>query len=394
MVNSNDNTIPYGLMGLLQRRAGRVRLASSNDRDPERGAQFGGLRTASARRKRILLEPGEEHSMATLNGSGVITRLWMTALPLNARVLRGLSLKFYWDGEAEPSVEAPLGDFFGAPFGRYIAYSSLPLGLTGGGLISFWPMPFSRGAHLAVVNQGDRRIDPFYYQVTYLELGHLPETGLRFHALWHRENPTRVGQPYRILETQGSGHYVGCHLFLQSREWWLRPPWRWMVFPRGFGLGMLEGRSRVYVDGEGEASVRGTGTEDDFGGGLYYLPGGRFSGLTHGCTVRDYLRSRFAVYRFDIDSPIPFERSLRVEIDHGVQNELAADYTSVAYWYQDEPHRTTGSAKSPGKGPPASALQLTQIALAVAIPLAVMLGIFAGMRMLKDALHRYLRREK
>jgi Protein of unknown function (DUF2961) len=119
----------------------------------------------------------------------------------------------------------------------------------------------------------------------------------------------------------------------------LRAPVKDIKFPRGFGLGMLEGWETIYRDGETEPSVRGTGTEDYFNGAWYYLmKGGRFSAPYHGCILRDLLRSRIAVYRFDLSTPVSFSRSLRVDIDHGFYNELECDYSSTAYWYQGEPH--------------------------------------------------------
>jgi hypothetical protein len=371
---------PDGLLGLLYPPPGRTRQATSNDRDPERGFRFAGLRPKAALQKRILLEPGEEHTIASIPGPGLITRLWMTALPLNPRLLRGLVLRFYWDGETHPSVESPLGDFFGAPFGRYVPYLSLPLGLTGGGFISYWPMPFSNSARLVVTNAGGRRVDPLYYQVTYVELDETLETDLRFHARWLRECPTAGGRPYTALEAHGKGHYVGCHIFLQNREWWLRPPWREVAFPRAFGLGMLEGRGAIHVDEETEPSIRGTGTEDDFGGGFYYLPGRRFSGLYHGCTVRDYLRGRFALYRFDINSPVSFKRSIRVTLDHGLRNERSGDYSSVAYWYQTEPHQAVVAAEPLRREVSTSTANVAQMALVFGVPLLVFSGLAGGLR--------------
>jgi hypothetical protein len=366
-----------GLLGLLNRQTGRVRQVSSNDRDPTRGRTYAGTRPASAKQKRILLEPGESHVMAHLSGSGLISRIWMTALPLTSRVLRGLTLRFYWDDEESPSVIAPFGDFFGAPFGHYVPYLSVPLGLTAGGFISYWAMPFSAGARLVVTNEGDARVDPFYYQVTYAELDNPPETGFRFHAQWRRKIMTVESGPYQIVEAHGRGHYVGCHLFLQSQEWWLRPPWRQVIFPRAFGLGMLEGKSAIYVDGELEPSIRGTGTEDDFGGGLYFLPGRRFSGPYHGCTVRDYWRGRFALYRFDINNPTSFNDSIRVTIDHGIQNERPAAYESVAYWYQEEPHTDTEVLEKAGRAGLSGRKNMAQMAIMLGLPFLLIGGVWA-----------------
>jgi len=123
------------------------------------------------------------------------------------------------------------------------------------------------------------------------------------------------------LDAEGTGHYVGCHLFMQNLEWWLRPPLRKVLFPYGFGIGMLEGWESQYVDGEETASVVGTGTEDHFGGSWYYYMSKKFAAPYHGCTVRDYLRGRIAAYRFDVLAPVPFRQSLRVTIDHGFENQ-------------------------------------------------------------------------
>ena len=328
---------------LLVPQPGWTRQASSFGRDPERGSHWGGVRHLEARRKRILIAPGETHTMASLSGPGMITRIWMTTLlPFNVDALRNLVLRFYWDGETHASVESPFGDFFGAPFGTYQPYVSAPMSLTAGAFNCLWLMPYATGARLDVINEGPSAVDPFFYNITYQELPEGPPSDLRFHARWQRENPTRLGVPYTILNAEGRGHYVGCHLNMQNREWWLRPPLREISFPRGFGLGMMEGWETVTRDGETEPSVRGTGTEDYFNGAWYYLPnGGRFSAPDHGCILRDLLRSRIAVYRFDMSAPVSFSRSLQVNIGHGFSNELECDYSSTAYWYQAEPHRST-----------------------------------------------------
>src|SRR5262245_61027939 len=144
---------------------------SSFGRDPDRGGDWLGLRPAAARRKRVVVAPGETHPMAQLPGAGLITRVWMTTLlPLRRRALRDLVLRFAWDGEAQPSVECPFGDFFGAPFGREVAYDAAPMGIVGGGFLSRWPMPYAAGARLEILNDGNATIDPLFYQVTYHEL--------------------------------------------------------------------------------------------------------------------------------------------------------------------------------------------------------------------------------
>jgi hypothetical protein len=109
------------------------------------------------------------------------------------------------------------------------------------------------------------------------------------------------------------------------------------IFPNAFGMGMLEGWESIYVDGETAPSIPGTGNEDYFNSGFYFSKG-PYSAPHWGCTVRNYLTSRCAAYRFHVDDPIPFTQSLVVDMDHGYTNQVSTDYSSVAYWYQTEPH--------------------------------------------------------
>jgi len=357
-------------------REGRTRQLTSFGRDPDRGGTFLGTRPAAARRKRILLAAGETHTMARIEGAGVITRLWMTVLPVGSRALRDVVLRMYWDDESAPSVECPFGDFFGALLGRRLSYVSEPLAIANGAYVCSWPMPFETSARLEVTNEGSTPVDPLFYQVTYSERPSVDHR-LRFHAQWRRQNPTRRGSPYVILDAQGRGHYVGCHLFTQNREWWLRPRLNQMVFPYGFGLGLLEGCGSIHVDGETHASIAGTGAEDDFNGAWYNLVNGRVSGPHHGCTVRDLLRARVAMYRFDISSPVPFTKSILVAIDHGFENALEGDYTSVAYWYQAEPHTPFAELAQPiERAPSSAALNLLQSIVLLAAPALVAALIF------------------
>ena len=366
---------------LLIPQPGWTRQVTSFGRDPHRGDRWWGLRSMEACIKRILLAPGETHVMVSLSGAGMITRIHMTTLlPLNVHALRNLVLRFYWDGEEHPSVECPFGDFFGAPFGRYQPYVSAPMSLTAGAFNCLWLMPYANGARLEITNEGTSVVDPLFYNITYQEMIEPPST-LRFHAQWRRENPTPKGVRYTILHAEGSGHYVGCHLNMQNREWWLRGPLKEIKFPRGFGLGMMEGWEMIFRDGESEPSVRGTGTEDYFNGAWYFLSNeGRFAAPYHGCIVRDVLRGRIAAYRFDLSAPVLFSRSLRVEIAHGFYNELACDYSSTAYWYQAEPHRPFDELPPVHlRKPHPPARNLAQSALVLGPPVAALLTLLWGL---------------
>ena len=236
------------------------------------------------------------------------------------------------------------------------------------------------GARLEITNKGPVVDDPLFYNITYQEMVEPPST-FRFHAQWRRENPTLKGVRYTILDAEGSGHYVGCHLNMQNREWWLRGPLKEIKFPRGFGLGMMEGWELIYRDGELEPSVRGTGTEDYFNGAWYFLSkGGRFAAPYHGCLVRDVLRGRVAAYRFDLSAPVSFSRSLKVEIAHGFYNELECDYSSTAYWYQAVPHRPFDELPPVHLRKPHPPIRnLAQSALILGPPVAALLALLWGL---------------
>ena len=60
----------------------------------------------------------------------------------------------------------------------------------------------------------------------------------------------------------------------------------------------------------------------------------------HGLNIKDDKNSRYSAYRLHIPDPIPFKKSISVEIEHGHTNMLQEDYSSIAYWYQTEPHIT------------------------------------------------------
>jgi hypothetical protein len=227
-------------------------------------------------------------------------------------------LRMYWDGEDVPSVECPIGDFFGVGFGEQKDYISLPLNETSGGYNCYWPMPFQKSARWTITNLSDRKIDAFYYNIDFTAYEMLPDNIRRFHAQWRRENPTSRDGNYTILETSGAGHFVGTALFMQARK------------PRG--LGFLEGDEMIYIDGDNEPSVVGTGTEDYFSSG-WYFDRGLYSAPYHGVVIKDEAQSRVSAYRWHIEDAMPFKRSIRVTIEHGTNNEVEADYSSVAYYY-------------------------------------------------------------
>ncbi len=290
---------------------------------------------------RFDIAPGETLTLCDIHGPGRIARFWV-ALPVFGRgpVLRSAVLRIHWDDEEDPSVECPLGDFFGVGFAHPKPFVSDRLQVSGGGYVCQFEMPFRNRAIVTIENQSCRRLRLLVFQVAFYEEdpsstpGEEPET---FHAQWRRQNPTTNGKPYVALEASGSGRVVGLKMDMQNRSWWLKPPLGRILFPRGLGLGMLEGPERLVVDGDDASAMVGTGTEDFFGGGWYFM-GREFRTPTHGATTCSFLLGRVSAYRFFVNDPIPFAKSISVAFDHGIDNGMPTDHSSVAYWYQREPH--------------------------------------------------------
>ena len=270
----------------------------------------------------VPIPAGETVQLGKIDGPGWVSRMWFTVMCPDKDVYRKLILRFYWDGEENPSVETPFGDFFGVGFSEYAQNMSLIQGVTSGGFYSYWPMPFTKGARFEARNIGDVNVSHLYYGLQIHETDVSKDTP-RFHAKWRRENPTTQDKNYTILEAKGRGHYCGVVLSMQEYDKGSRQ--------------MLEGDEMIWVDGEKEPSVRGTGTEDYFQGGWYW-ENGPFSAPFHGLTVGDKMHSKYCAYRLHIPDPIPFTESVRVQIEHGNCNMLQQDYSSLAYWYQQEPH--------------------------------------------------------
>ena len=284
--------------------------------------QIASTDTTGGNADRLVIPPGETALLADIPGPGVITRIWITISSSDPHYLRRILLRMYWDDEESPSVEVPVGDFFGTGFAK-VHYVSYFLGISSGGFYSYWPMPFRRRARLEAVNETGQQVDAFYYQIDYQQMHEpLEDDVAYFHAQWRRETRTDPEKNYTLLEAEGRGHLVGVNMNMQGYNGQL-----WF----------LEGDEMVYVDGEAEPSMYGTGTEDYFTSGWYFNEG-TFAGPFHGLIIKDEEQARIAAYRYHLGDAIPFTRSLRFTIEHGHANSQLGDYSSTAYWYQMEPH--------------------------------------------------------
>src|SRR3990172_9733677 len=285
--------------------------------------QISSYDTTGGNNDRINILEGKTSVLAKMEGPGVITRIWITIDSRDPYFLRRILLRMYWDDEENPSVEVPVGDFFGTGF-EYKQYISQFVGMSSGGYYCYFPMPFNKSAKIEAVNETGQEVYAFYYQFDYQKLEEpLDENVAYFHSQWRREIRTNTAENYTVLVAEGEGYFVGLNMSMQSYKG---------------NLWFLEGDEMIYVDGEKYPSIYGTGTEDYFTSGWYFNRG-EFSAPYHGLIIKDDSLARIAAYRLHIGDVIPFKKSILFTIEHGHANEEVADYSSTAYWYQKEPHK-------------------------------------------------------
>ncbi|MHA1270188.1 MAG: glycoside hydrolase family 172 protein [Candidatus Helarchaeota archaeon] len=292
----------------------------------------------------------KKHVIADIKGAGCITHIWCTMDCSSKYYLRKIILRAYWDEEENPSIEVPIGDFFGIGHGICKNFVSMPLTMSpenGRGFNCFFPMPFSKNARFEIENEANSSLI-FYFYIDYEEYKELDKDMGRFHACWNRKNPCEgvpdekfpnnmsylllgknedFSKNYIILEAEGKGHYVGCNVNIHNLREINEHNW--------FG----EGDDMIYIDGSEEPVIYGTGTEDYFN--TAFCPTQEYNAPYHGITLPGGKNwsGKISYYRFHILDPIYFDKSVKVTIEHGHANRLANDYSSTAYWYQTEPHK-------------------------------------------------------
>jgi hypothetical protein len=281
-------------------------------------------------------------TLADIDGPGAIQQIWMTPAPLDKT--RWDIIRVYWDGETDPSVECPLGDFFACGWGQFCQINSLPVCVNPGSAFNcYWQMPFHKHCKITLENLDD---DPMtiYYQINYV-LTKVPDNAAYFHAQFRRENPLKTKGIYTILDgVEGKGQYVGTYLAwgVHNRGWW------------------GEGEAKFYIDGDTDfPTISSTGLEDYFCGSYdfdandaegkshYTTFSTPYSGLAQVIQPDGHYESqtRFGLYRWHIRDPIRFQKDLKVTIQAlgwqsgGRYMKLQDDVASVAFWYQTGPHK-------------------------------------------------------
>ena len=293
--------------------------------------------------------PGETVELANLEGPGIVTHIWITVADSEYAWPRLLRLRAYYDGHQTPSVDVPLGDFFGVGHGYERNLNSLMIRNASFGRArnSYWPMPFRKSCKITLTNEGQRRVTSLYYHVDWQKHAALPEDIGYFHAYYCQGTPPPSGKLYTFLNIRGEGQYVGSVLnIIQTQMGW-------------FG----EGDDMFYVDGEPTPRIEGTGTEDYFNDAwALRVSDGAWTGIP--VAEGEGYGARLTGYRWHVVDPVPFKNSLRVAIEHfgwtynpdgtarsGFE-ERSDFFSSVAFWYQkgvneDLPEPPYGAARLP-----------------------------------------------
>jgi D-arabinan exo alpha-(1,3)/(1,5)-arabinofuranosidase (non-reducing end) len=321
--------------GLFSARDARSHRSSSWDR-------------TGANQDFIRIGPGETAVLLDVEGAGCVMHLYCALVLPDLTEYRDAILRCYWDGSDTPSVEVPLGDFFGIAHARIREFTSLAMAVNPGvggthGLNCYFPMPYADGARITLENRGGNPLGgvlgAFWFHVDCERYEVPPPAGTyRFHAGYRQERPTTaVGDEpnvtlhgatnltgadnYLALDTAGTGRMVGLLLEVRNRQ---GQTW--------YG----EGDDMVFIDGERwPPSIHGTGTEEIFGGGA--CPATEYAGPYTGFHLIESPRfdGLIGMYRWYLSDPIHFATGIRWSIEHGHANNFANDYASVAYWYQE-----------------------------------------------------------
>jgi len=301
------------------------------------------------------IKAGETRTLGEVNGPGILRHIWITIASDEPYHLKKIVLRMYWDGEETPSVEAPIGDFFGLGLGRYFLYESEFLSIgSQRALNAYFPMPFRKSAKITVTNEGEKDIWAFYYNFDWEKHQSLPADTAYFHAQYRQAVPTagwtnewkqnsnpavnehenKTGEDnYVIVEAQGRGHFVGVtHSIIQNQgDWW------------------GEGDEMIFIDGAPDAQIKGTGSEDYYLGAWCYggcginpfgnqKPVFDYDGYGNPVNGGDNRGAEWMGYRFHAESPVNFYKSIKVTIEHGHANHRSDNFYTVGYWYQTEPH--------------------------------------------------------
>ena len=322
--------------------------ASGNDLIPKyaRAQEYRSLKQSShdrtgGNRDYFTIPAGATQTLLESNEPGAITHIWFTISAPSQMHLKELILRAYWDGNTKPSVEVPVGDFFGLNLGQYQIYESAYLACSPGrSLNCYFYMPWRRSARFTVTNEGEKQVGAFYSNIDYISVNSQPADMLYFHSQYRQAAPcvapegdtTKLNPDgklnYVYAETRGRGHLMGVTLGVQiNADGW-----------------MGEGDDMIFVDDESKPLIIGTGSEDYFLGSWNF--GGRdgavpFSHRYYGAPIivmPERAGGRYCLYRWHGDNPVTFSRYMKHTMEHGHANDRRDNFYSACFWYQTEPY--------------------------------------------------------
>ncbi len=288
--------------------------------------------------------------IADLPGPATVTMLHL-AMPQTLKLNRDVRLRMFWDGETSPSVDVPVVDFFCDPAGLREEVNTALVNKRRG-FNAYFPMPFRRSAKIELLYDGPVqpgeelwKIMPCYSYVMYRTAKKIPKHTGYFHAAWRQEGLLLGKRDYLALAAIGKGKCVGWNVTVRS-------PGR-----NGYPVDENE---KFFIDGEQAASVEFQGLEDSFG----FSWG--FPGTESIFPLTGYFPffKGAAAYRFFVQDAISFEKSLRVMIGFGVNEDpmfrrdfsrpgTTLQFSSTVYWYQTEPHAPLPQIPSAAERAPA-----------------------------------------
>lgn len=278
----------------------------------------------------VKINPGETYEFPEIKGPACIRNIWLTVSPSlynvmkimsykDLRIIREIAIKIQYDGEGKPSsVKVPIGNFFGAAFGKYKHYCSKYLGTTSGGYHSFFPIPFRESCKVLIKNYSLTETIKFYGFIAYQELPCFPDNVGYFYAKYNYGNP-KGGVPYEVISLDGRGIFIGASIGMRGSNFQIP-------------LYFLEGNVELWVDGE--KTIEYTGTEDYFLSGWYFVTG-EFNAELHGCVIKSWKKGGIiSAYRYH-EPPIAFDNSFKMIVHHGENDVVRTQYQSVAYYYME-----------------------------------------------------------
>jgi hypothetical protein len=264
------------------------------------------------------------------SGAGVLRELRLAVQPPTPEVLRGLRLRMTWDGDRQPSVDVPVGYFFGhADTGHATGaqFSTLLLGVTSDDAYARFPMPYAKGA--VIVLRNDSRVPAQVHLALAVDkLRTVPRNWGRFHASYREAPAALEGGPkfgpkqvpcHLVLAGQGLGKYVGVmmHEDWPHEGWWGEGDWL------------------IWTDETGwPPSYHGTGSEEYFNSGWCKFDRKVISGFV---AIHP---GHPTEYSFHLNDAFQFQRNIKIAVEtmgwDKADQQIRAEHPvwgTTAYWY-------------------------------------------------------------